>query len=139
LTAAETATDSFSSQASDYLPILVRTYVPTSHAASRPPRAARSTPDPSPYVLVFDTETTVDAGQSLRFGCYQERTGAELIESGIFYDPAALNSDEQAVVHSCASAHGIKVLTVREFIEDVFYGFAYDLRAVIVGFNLPFD
>jgi hypothetical protein len=25
------------------------------------------------------------------------------------------------------------------FVDDVFYGLAYDLRATIVGFNLPFD
>ncbi len=33
----------------------------------------------------------------------------------------------------------MKALTRAQFVEDVFYGFGYDLRATIIGFNLPFD
>ena len=45
---------------------------------------------PSPGVLVFDTETEVDAAQQLRLGAYQLRWDAELVEVGLFYDPASL-------------------------------------------------
>jgi hypothetical protein len=88
---------------------------------------------------VFDTETTTDAGQALRFGSYQERNGRALIESGLFYDPEALTHEEQVILRAYASTRGMKVLTREQFVEDVFYGFGYDLRATIVGFNLPFD
>jgi hypothetical protein len=33
----------------------------------------------------------------------------------------------------------LKCKTKVAFVDDVFYGLAYDLRATIVGFNLPFD
>ena len=54
----------------DELAIALRAYV---EGAGKPTitRSRISTlkaPRPSPWVLVFDTETTTDAGQSLRFG-----------------------------------------------------------------------
>jgi len=75
----------------------------------------------------------------LRFGAYQERRGGDLIVYGLFYDPEGLTPGEQSTLRAYAADHGMKILTVPEFVEDVFYGFAYDLRAQIVGFNLPFD
>ena len=33
----------------------------------------------------------------------------------------------------------MKLRTVSEFVDEVLYDRAYDLRASIVGFNLPFD
>ena len=33
----------------------------------------------------------------------------------------------------------VMLRTVDEFVDEVLYGRAYDLRASIVGFNLPFD
>jgi hypothetical protein len=90
-------------------------------------------------VLVFDTETSIDAAQTIRVGAYQERKGGELIEAGVFYDPEAITLEEQATILAFAPNRSMKALTLDEFIEDVLYGFSYDLRATIVGFNLPFD
>jgi hypothetical protein len=33
----------------------------------------------------------------------------------------------------------MRAMTVEAFIEEIFYGIGYELRATIVGFNLPFD
>ncbi len=101
--------------------------------------SARRPLGPSEYALIFDTETTTDAAQNLRFGTYQERRDGDLIESGIFFEPDSLTAAEQALLRAYASSRGMKALTRAQFVEDVFYGFGYDLRATIIGFNLPFD
>lgn len=93
----------------------------------------------SEYTVVFDTETNLDAAQDLRFGTYQVREGDELDEEGIFFDPARLPKRDQALIERYATAHGLKVRTRDDFIEEVFFGIGYDLGAMIVGLNLPFD
>jgi hypothetical protein len=120
----------------DHLPLHLRAYL-------EPPAAFRSngrdmigTP---PWALIFDTETTTDAAQSLRFGCYQLRKAGALQEAGLFHDPAALTPDERAVLEAYASERGLRYLTLGNFVDDVVYGLAYSRNAVIIGFNLPFD
>jgi hypothetical protein len=104
---------------------------------ARRPRKERPSAGPSEYTLVFDTETTTDASQRLRFGCYQFRKGDMLVEAGLFFDPNVL--PEQELLAGFAKSHGLKCMTKAAFIDEVFYGLAYDLRATILGFNLPFD
>ncbi len=118
--------------------IAVRAYVCKPDTPSRNTFKAK-TDTPSEWALVFDTETTTDAAQKLRFGTFQVRKGEELIQSGVFYDPATLGKGEQKTLREYAEQHQLAVLIVKEFIEDVFYGVGYALRATIVGFNLPFD
>src|ERR1019366_8434969 len=62
-----------------------------------------------------------------------------LNEVGIFFDAEILESTEQSLLQAYASTHGLKLMTKAQFVDDVFYGIAYELRAAIVGFNLPFD
>ena len=108
-------------------------------AANR--RQRFQTPDigPSEWTLIFDTETTIDAAQQLRFGCYQLRRGSDLDEAGIFYDPTSLSNAEQALIAEHAAACRCNLMTAEKFVSDIFYGVGYDLGAMIVGFNLPFD
>ena len=108
---------------------------------ARRPRKARPSAGPSEYTLVFDTETTTDASQRLRFGCYQFRKGGMLVEAGagLFFDPNVLSAAEQELLAAFAKSRGLKCMTKAAFIDDIFYGLAYDLRATILGFNLPFD
>ncbi len=94
---------------------------------------------PSEWTIIFDTETTTDAAQQLRFGTYQVRKDKELIERGVFYDNQILKETEIETLKNYAEKQDLKVLTVEKFIEDIFYGVGYDYRATIVGFNLPFD
>ena len=94
---------------------------------------------PSEWTLAFDTETTVDASQRLRIGAYQFRKGDELDEAGIFYDPAAVSDEELVLLRQLCDEQWTKLRTVSEFVDEVLFARAYDLRASIVGFNLPFD
>lgn len=130
-----------------HLDIAVRAYVrktETPLSAGKPnslqkKSARRKSPEPSEWVLVFDTETTTDASQKLRFGTYQVRKGEELFESGLFYDPDTLSTTELNTLREYAETHHLVLLAESEFIENVFYRVGYKYRASIVGFNLPFD
>lgn len=95
--------------------------------------------EPSDHVLVIDTETTTDPAQSLRFGFYQLRKDTDLDEAGFFFDPEGLTESELILLRSYATTHDFKVMTVAEFVENVLFGIAYELGAIIVGLNLPFD
>lgn len=122
------------------MPIAVRGFVPCPQAA-RKDQAEKGRParGPSQWTLVFDTETTVDAGQNLRFGTYQLWKSSELLEAGIFFDPDELGAAEQELVKAYADRRELKIMTREAFVDDIFYGVGYDWRATIVGFNLPFD
>lgn len=124
------------------LPIAVRAYVCKTDQKPKLPikrTGRRKRPVPSEWVLVFDTETTSDAAQKLRFGTYQVRKCSDLMEAGVFYDPETLNEAEQVTLKDYAAKHELTIMTVQEFIEDIFYRVGYKYRASIVGFNLPFD
>jgi hypothetical protein len=94
---------------------------------------------PSEWSLVFDTETTTNPTQRLRFGSYQIRKHDKLIERGVFYDPEVLKRAELPTLRRYAKDNHISLITVKDFVEDVFFGIGYDRRANIIGFNLPFD
>ena len=126
----------------DHLPIAVRAFALPAEKPNeqRSARKLQSKPTPpSEWTLVFDTETTVDAAQRLRIGAYQFRKGDKLDEAGLFHDPAALDAAELEILKRFANDNGMKLRTVSEFVDEVLYDRAYDLRASIVGFNLPFD
>ncbi len=127
----------------DSMPIVVRAFAPP------PPRKPGAKPSgktrlgkpalPSEWTLVFDTETTVDAAQRLRIGAYQFRKGDELDEAGLLYDPALVSETELSLLRSLCREREHELRTVTGFVDEVLYARAYDLRASIVGFNLPFD
>jgi DNA polymerase family B len=75
----------------------------------------------------------------LRIGGYQFRKGDELDEAGLLHDPATVNGTELTLLRGHCGECGYKLRTVTEFVNDVLFVRAYDLRASIVGFNLPFD
>ena len=127
----------------DRLPIALRAYAPPPPSKAdaeplRPTRSGKPAP-PSEWRLVFDTETTVDAAQRLRIGAYQFRKGDELDEVGLFYDPAIVSEGDLALLRRVCRERELKLRTVAEFVDEVLFARAYDLRASIVGFNLPFD
>ena len=126
----------------DRLPIALRAYARRRRrnrcGASRRKRSSKPAP-PSEWTLIFDTETTVDAAQRLRIGAYQFRNGDELDEGGLFYDPAIISEEELSLLRRISAERGLTLRSVPEFIDDVLFARAYDLRASIVGFNLPFD
>src|SRR4051794_107887 len=99
-------------------PILLRGYVETD-SPKRDRRPWRQ--PPSEYVLFFDTETTPDAAQQLRFGCYQVCQGDQCRERGIFYDPGNVKPTELSKLHRVANSRGHRLLTASDFVDRVFY------------------
>jgi hypothetical protein len=94
---------------------------------------------PSDWTLTIDTETTVDMAQSVRVGTYQIRYRDRRREAGIFYEPEALTNQERETLVGYAAKHGFKSMTLPQFIRDVFLGYAWKRRGLVIGFNLPFD
>ncbi|MBN2113691.1 MAG: hypothetical protein JW785_06140 [Acidimicrobiia bacterium] len=94
---------------------------------------------PSEWSVCFDCETTADAAQRLRFGAYQVRRGDLLAESGLFYTPGGITDTELILLRTYTEQHGLRLLTTAEFVERVLLRYCYDLRGLLVGFNLPFD
>jgi len=97
--------------------------------------------DPAYYnenlVFVFDTETTVDQYQNLKFGSYGIWENGKLYEFGLFYDNNLDNNDVKTLSDYADKKH-IKLITKSQFL-DLFIDYVYKRRAICVGFNLPFD
>lgn len=113
-----------------------------------PPRKRTAGRDPRwpKHVLVFDTETTTDAAQSLIFGSYRvlRWRGNEtlaLIEEGLFHadDLATENPYAFRALGAYAKAHDVLLCSRRDFMNRVFRHVAIEQRGMVVGFNLPFD
>jgi hypothetical protein len=110
------------------------------------------------YSLVFDTETTTDNRQALRFGVYaiygidsdtriwlhrkDQLTREALdkkIEVGIFYNQDEISNEELSKLQQFACTHNLKMHEKAEFIRQVFYPWVYQRKALCIGHNLPFD
>jgi hypothetical protein len=125
----------------DRLIIQLRAYI-----AARPRFGQR--PDrqwTSGITLVFDTETTTDPSQRLRFGAYQLRHNGALLERGYFHaddlsvaDCAVLR-DVLAQEEPTDDGERLKLRSRTEFVEQVLLKWGHDVGALIIGFNLPFD
>jgi len=97
-------------------------------------------------VLVFDIETTTDASQRLLVGGYLLATWTggeadegsyEVIERGLFLGDGLSRAGKRCV-REYAAHHGLRLLSREEFCSFLISE-GYDLGALIVGFNLPFD
>jgi hypothetical protein len=123
----------------DKLPILLRAYVES--ATKDPKRVRRSSghaiQGASDWSLVFDTETTTDPGQAMRIGFCRVYYRNELRRHVLFYADD-LRGNDLSVVKRHAKP-GLEIMPPKEFIDTIFYKYGYHLRAMIVGFNLPFD
>lgn len=91
-------------------------------------------------VFVFDTETTDDQSQDLKFGSFVIKSGDITNLIGIFYDPSKVSYKEFKDLRNYCKNNGIvKLYTTNEFIDSVFYPYIYEKQIPCVGFNLPFD
>ena len=152
----------------DHLQVALRPWAPPTswepnHAPIRTSRAAgigrryRQTPR-AQLTLVFDTETTTDATQRMIVGSwrlYRDLPGREhpsfLVEEGIVIpdelehlDPDAyLRMRDYVRTHRADSTRAayrdLSLLTRSQFVERLLWRRAYKQRALVVGFNLPFD
>ena len=91
----------------DFLEISLRAYVPT-RDGRRPTIGHQRDQGPSDYTLVFDTETTTSASQSLRFGVFQVRKGEELFATGAFFNPEILKANEIELLETYVKPRGLK-------------------------------
>ncbi len=148
--------------APSYLPVAVRAYAETVAIAEGEKLARRRQSRTSSSrwpeaVLIFDTETTTDATQRLTFGCYRYCVWTQdgrlvCVEEGIIHaddlperDPAGFATlKEYARSHwgECVAPGHSAIMPVysrSEFMAQVFWKRACKDRALVVGFNLPFD
>jgi hypothetical protein len=87
--------------------------------------------------LVLDTETTTDTRQELRFGIAQVYANDRLTRVMVF--TGEVTPKEADTISRWTAEHDAALLTVQEFVSREFLPLALDARAVVVGFNLPFD
>jgi hypothetical protein len=100
----------------------------------------RELPQPSDWVLCFDTETTTCPAQRFKVGFYRLYERSRLEEEALFYDAAALSEADCATVVAYAAARGLPPpISLEQFRKDVLIGRGFDLGATIVTFNGPFD
>ncbi len=118
-------------------PIYLRAYAEPKKAAKAGKGGGRDA-EPSHWTVIFDCETTADREQRMRFGSYQVRAHGVLKEKGLFYEPTAVDEEELRELQTNRPP-GLKLRTLRSFVEEVFFDIGYMTDAVIVGFNLPFD
>lgn len=91
-------------------------------------------------LLVFDTETTADEYQALRFGFYRIYERGRLAEEGLFVSEFLEAKEPQATAlcKDYADKHSLNYLTRREF-AYLLIREGYGIGTLIVGFNLPYD
>jgi len=120
-------------------PVYIRAYTeqPGKSPLARKPRAD-ALDEPSPLTLIFDTETTTDAAQSLRFGVCQIRKGEKLNRTVLFHSEEISQSDLN-VLTGYAADRKLELMSVENFRKSIVVKLGYFANAAIVGFNLPFD
>ena len=93
-------------------------------------------PRPSQW-FVFDCETRIDETQRLTFGSYRYVEDGAQLEEGLFVADD-LSGKERRTIDAYALHHALPVISLAEF-RMKFYWLAYKARALVIGFNLPFD
>ena len=95
--------------------------------------------------VTFDTETTVDPSQRLRFGAYQIRDRGKLLERGVFHAEDMPPGDLEVLRSTFAeeeptdAGERMQVRTRADFVEHVLFAWGFEVGGLIIGFNLPFD
>jgi len=103
------------------------------------PTKAFAKPRPTGRFLIFDTETTTDASQQLRFGAFQIRDGDELFREGLFFDQDGLSESEIDTLRAYVHGSDFELMSKDDFVEEIFFKECADFDGTCIGFNLPFD
>ncbi len=90
-------------------------------------------------LLIFDTETTSDEYQNLKFGSFMIVQNSQKNLTGIFYHKDNLTKEELEIIKKYCDKNNIQLFDVERFIEDIFYPEMLEAKSLCVGFNLPFD
>jgi len=127
----------------DRLIIQLRAYVASPRRRGR--QSSRRPTWTSGICIIFDTETTTDPSQRLRFGAYQIRDRGGLIARGLFHADDASKGDRADLkaafrtLRPTEAGEQLEFISRTEFIDHVLFGWGQEVGALIVGFNLPFD
>jgi hypothetical protein len=128
----------------DLLPIALRVY-PEGEDFERKDRSRKSPPPRSDAMLVFDTETRVDAAQRLTFGSYRFIVAGMCLEEGLFYGDDLPEKDRKVLeayisTHKANTVDGLmlRLLTRSDFVDRLYLS-AYKGRCLLIAFNWPFD
>jgi hypothetical protein len=90
--------------------------------------------------MYIDTETTIDQFQNLTFGsCLIQRQTSSGVKEDWYLFYGDIREDKINLIKQYSREHNITVMPVREFVDNVFYPYAYQMRSEVIGFNLPFD
>jgi hypothetical protein len=135
----------------DLLPIALRAWSVPLKPRRRKPRTTRRQPLPR-FVLVLDTETTINQAQALTFGSFRRyRVVTEagtvrllLLEEGLFHGDDLADRDPgglAAIERYASQTSGLPLIPASRFIHEVLTPRCYKRRDahLLVGFNLPFD
>lgn len=121
--------------------LAVRAYVPRTR-----PRHTPEVPENPELILALDFETRTDTpAQPLLFGSYRVyEAGGRLRQEGLVHGdditPAELAILERYVAEHPADNGGhLRLWSRAEFVQRVLWPIAYESRALVCGFNLPFD
>ena len=153
-------------QGPELLPVGVRAYAVPERGGKRGPKHRRpplaSTTIWPQLVLLLDTETSADPIQRLLFGSYRlcrwdggtdsQAPRLAVVEEGLFHGPDLPERDphgyeilqdyarrESSAVNTADDSRVLELLTHRDFLDQVFWKATYFGRALVTGFNLPFD
>jgi hypothetical protein len=117
------------------------------------PRGAQKAKQAEPsYVLVFDTETTIDHRQALTFGSWRyhrvHEAGIHCVDEGLFHADDLKETDPEgfdvlkryAASHRAETERGrlLRLMDRSTFVEKVLFP-VLEARGRVVGFNLAFD
>lgn len=119
--------------------IALRAYVPPRKLNRQSQDATRE----ERPVLVIDTETTEDEYQNLLFGSCGIWVSGYLHRFILLYAPSLPEKDIDTLqkfsqTHNAENVP-IEVISVKKFINTIFFPWLIDNQALSVGFNLPFD
>lgn len=89
-------------------------------------------------IMIWDTETTTDQRQNLKFGYFMVIYYGMLDYNGLFYDPLIVKGKELAILKQYSTKNKIKLYTLEQF-REIFLKETFDLQTLCIGFNLPFD
>ncbi|MBS3921970.1 MAG: hypothetical protein KGZ37_02320 [Nitrosarchaeum sp.] len=89
-------------------------------------------------VLVFDTETTSNTYQNLKFGYFEVYQNNIREIGALFYDVNTISAFEMQILTDYSKQHEVKLISIEEF-RKIFLTEVYELQTLCIGFNLPFD
>ena len=96
-------------------------------------------------MLVLDTETRTDPSQALTFGSYRVyRSTGRLVQEGLIHADGLPAADRQTLDgyvrdHPDDRGGRLRLMSRAEFVTRILWPIGYEARALIVGYNLPFD